>query len=101
LRTKETMTQGETEGKSFYEIIESNHTFGWRNFDQACLEAYELNLITEESAVAYCTKKGVVTRGIDKIKKSRGEHLTSTDLRMKREPVKTTTPNFTATLKLK
>jgi twitching motility protein PilT len=101
LRTKETIVQGETEGKSFYEITESNHTFGWRNFDQACLESYEQNLITEETAVAYCTKKGVVTRGIDKIKKARGEHLTSTDLRMKREPIKTTGPSFPATLKLK
>ena len=49
LRTKETIIHGESEGKSFYEIIESNHTFGWRNFDQACLEAYEQNLITEET----------------------------------------------------
>jgi twitching motility protein PilT len=101
LRVKETIVHGEAEGKSYYEIIESNHTFGWRNFDQACLESYDQNLVSEETAVAYCTKKGVVTRGIDKIKKSRGEHLTSTDLRMKREPLKTTTPTFPATLKLK
>src|SRR5579863_454572 len=53
LRTKETIVQGETEGKSFYEIIEANHTFGWRNFDQACLDAYDQNKITEEAAVAY------------------------------------------------
>jgi twitching motility protein PilT len=101
LRTKESIVQGETEGKSFYEIIESNHTFGWRNFDQACLEAYEQNLVTEETAVAYCTKKGVVTRGIDKMKKIRGEHVTSTDLKMKREPARTTGAAFPATLKLK
>ena len=102
LRTKETIVQGETEGKSFYEIIEANHTFGWRNFDQACLEAYDHNKITEEAAVAYCTKKGVVTRTIDKIKKARGEHIVASDLKMKREPLKqTTVPNFPATLKLK
>ncbi|HEY3855784.1 MAG TPA: PilT/PilU family type 4a pilus ATPase [Verrucomicrobiae bacterium] len=102
LRTKETIVQGETEGKSFYEIIEANHTFGWRNFDQACLEAYDHNKISEEGAVAYCTKKGVVTRTIDKIKKARGEHIVASDLKMKREPLKqTTVPNFPATLKLK
>src|SRR5581483_11905890 len=28
LRTKETIALGESEGKSFYEIIESSHTFG-------------------------------------------------------------------------
>ncbi len=102
LRTKETIVQGESEGKSFYEIIESSHTFGWRNFDQACLEAYDHNKITEEAATAYCTKKGVVTRTIDKIKKARGEHIVASDLKMKREPLKqTTVPNFPATLKLK
>ena len=50
--------------------------FGWRNFDQACLEAYEQNLITEETALLYCSKRGVVARGIDTIKKSRGERVT-------------------------
>jgi twitching motility protein PilT len=39
----------------------------------AMMELFEQNLITEETALLYCTNKGVVTRGIDKIKKSRGE----------------------------
>jgi twitching motility protein PilT len=100
LRTKETIVHGETEGKSFYEIIESNHTFGWRNFDQTCLEAYEQNNITEESALSYSSKRGVVSRGIDVIKKSRGESMGGTDLKMKAEPKKTV-PEFPKTLKLK
>ena len=54
LRTRETIIHGESEGKSFYEIIESNYTFGWRNFDQACLEAYEKNIITEETRPELC-----------------------------------------------
>jgi len=100
LRTKETIIHGESEGKSFYEIIESNHTFGWRNFDQACLEAYELNIITEETALTYASKRGFVSRGIDVIKKARGEATASTDLKMKVEPAKSA-PSFPATLKLK
>ncbi len=58
--------------------------FGWRTFDHACLEAYEQGVITEETALLYCTKRSVVSRGIDNIKKSRGE-LTNTagSLRMK------------------
>ena len=47
--------------------------FGWRTFDHACLEAYEQGLITEETALLYCTKRSVVSRGIDNIKKARGE----------------------------
>jgi twitching motility protein PilT len=85
LRTKDTIIHGESEGKSFYEIIEASHTFGWRNFDQACLEAYEQNFIAEETALLYCTKRGVVSRNIDKVKKARGESPILSDLQMRRE----------------
>jgi twitching motility protein PilT len=100
LRTKESIIHGETEGKSFYEIIEASHTFGWRTFDDACLEAYEHNLITEETALLYSSKRGVVSRNIDKVKKSRGEVVSSADLRMK-EAEKTSTPGFPKTIRLK
>jgi len=84
LRTQEAVRLGETEGKSFYEIIEANHTFGWRTFDQACLEALENGFITEDTALAYCTKRSVVARGADNIKKARGElNNTAGLLRMK------------------
>src|SRR5262245_29272550 len=74
LRTKETVVQGESEGKSFYEIIEASQTFGWRTFDYSCLDAYKRNIITEETALMYCSKRGIVSRGIDLLKKSRGEN---------------------------
>src|SRR5499433_2389177 len=73
LRVKEAIEHGETEGKTFYEIIEAAGSFGWKTFDMAILELFDQDLITEETAVLYCTNKGVVTRGIDKIKKTRGE----------------------------
>ena len=104
LRTKDSIIHGESEGKSFYEIIEASHTFGWRNFDQACLEAYEHNLITEESALLYCTKRGVVSRNIDKIKKARGETPVLSELQMRRESPtaqKAAAPPLPASFKLK
>ena len=73
VRTKESILQGESEGKTFYEIIEASYTFGWKSFDQACQEAFEQNLITEETALLYCSKRGPTSRGIDNIKKKRGE----------------------------
>jgi twitching motility protein PilT len=76
LRTQETIRLGETEGKSFYEIIEASQPFGWRTFDHSALEAYENGTISEETALLYCTKRGPVTRGIDNIKKGRGESTT-------------------------
>ncbi len=84
LRTQETIRLGETEGKSFYEIIEASQPFGWRTFDTAALEAFEQGIISEETALLYCTKRGPVTRGIDNIKKGRGETTTDiSTLRMK------------------
>src|SRR5437867_1527657 len=83
LRTKESIMLGESEGKSFYEIIEASQTFGWRTFDHSCLEAYKKGLITEETALLFSSKRGHVTRGIDLIKKTRGESTSNiSDLRM-------------------
>jgi twitching motility protein PilT len=102
LRTKESITLGESEGKSFYEIIDASTTFGWRTFDTACLEAYKKGIVTEETALLYCSKRGHVTRGIDNIKKSRGEITSSiSDLRMSTPPSGAKPPAVPATLKLK
>jgi twitching motility protein PilT len=102
LRTQEAIRLGETEGKTFYEIIEGSYSFGWRTFDNACLEAYEQNSITEENAIAYCTKRNVVSRGIDNIKKTRGELAnTANSLRMKAGMGAVPTTNAPPVLKLK
>jgi twitching motility protein PilT len=73
LRVTEAIEHGESEGKTFYEIIEAAAPFGWKTFDMAILELFEQELITEETALLYCTNKGIVTRGIDRIKKIKGE----------------------------
>lgn len=102
MRIRDSIVQGEGEGKSFYEIVEANYTFGWRNFDQACLDAYAQGLITEETALLYCTKKGPVTRGIDNIKKQRGEATTDvSNLQMRADQMKKDAPPIPTTLKLK
>jgi twitching motility protein PilT len=105
IRIRDSIIMGEGEGKSFYEIIEANYTFGWRTFDQAVLDAYDQNLITEETALLYCSKRGPVTRGIDNIKKKRGEQTTSlSNLQMKKDgeaAAKKDLPPLPATLKLK
>jgi len=103
LRTQETIRLGESEGKSFYEIIEASYPFGWRTFDHSALEAYEQGRITEETALLYCTKRGPVLRGIDNLKKARGESTHSMNsLRMKSgQEFRTSAPPVPATLKLK
>jgi twitching motility protein PilT len=104
LRTKESIQIGESEGKTFYEIIEASYTFGWRTFDHSSLEAYESGLIDEETAMLHCTKRGTVSRGIDNLKKRRGESITDVNnLRMKlsEEAAKTAAPSLPVTLKFK
>jgi twitching motility protein PilT len=103
LRTQETIRLGESEGKTFYEITESSGPFGWRTFDQSVLEAYEQGKITEETALSCCTKKGPVARGIDNIKKVRGEStLHGNSLRMKPgQPAPTHQPAPPPALRLK
>ena len=69
LRTQEAMRLGESEGKTFYEIIEASYPFGWRTFDNACMEAFEQGIISEETALLYCTKRSVISRAIDNVRR--------------------------------
>jgi twitching motility protein PilT len=102
LRTQESIRLGESEGKSFYEIIEASEPFGWRTFDYSALEAYEAGKISEDTALLYCSKRGPVTRGIDNIKKARGECTTNmSSLRMKASQEFAAAAAVPATLKLK
>jgi twitching motility protein PilT len=72
LRVRETIALGENEARNFYDIIEASATFGWMTFDQSIVRAYEAGLLSEETAGLYATRKGVVTRAIDDVKKHRG-----------------------------
>lgn len=76
LRVKDTILHGESEGKTFYEIIQAGKAFGWMTFDDCIVGLYEKGLITEETAMAYASRKAVVGRGIDMIKASRGQATT-------------------------
>ena len=72
LRTRETILYGESEGKSFQEIIESGSTMGWHSFDQALLKAFDEGLVAEETAMLYCSSKGKFRRELEALKKVRG-----------------------------
>lgn len=77
LRVKDAILNGEEEGKTFYDIITAKpREWGWRTFDQNMLEMYEKGLISEETAVAYASRKALVGREIDRIKAARGESTT-------------------------
>ncbi len=76
LRVKGSILNGESEGKTFYEIMQTGRPFGMTTFDDFIVELYEQNLITQETAMAYASHKGVASRGIDNVKSARGEATT-------------------------
>jgi twitching motility protein PilT len=77
IRVKESIILGESEGKTFYEIIDGSQPFGMMTFDQSISEIFRQGLITEETAMSYASRKAIVGRAIDSIKAARGEKTTS------------------------
>ena len=76
LRVKDSILHGESEGKTFYDIIQAGKAFGMVTFDDYILGLYEKGIITQETAMAYASRKDVLGRGIDTIKTVRGEATT-------------------------
>src|SRR3989454_1662122 len=73
IRSNELIVNGEQEGKTFYDIQDVGDPHLMMTFDQALLRSYEQGIVTEETAVAYSTRKSIVQRGIDQIKQKRGQ----------------------------
>jgi twitching motility protein PilT len=76
LRVKDSILHGESEGKTFYEIIQTGKAFGMTTFDDFIIQLYEKGSISEETAMTYASRKGLVGRGIDSVKAGRGEATT-------------------------
>ncbi|MDA8417590.1 MAG: PilT/PilU family type 4a pilus ATPase, partial [Desulfobacteraceae bacterium] len=86
LRVADAILNGESEGKTYYDIIEDGHALGMQTFDQHILELFQQGLISEETAMGYCSRKSAMSRGLDQVKASRGEETTKiTGLAMDQE----------------
>ncbi|MFN2541282.1 MAG: type IV pilus twitching motility protein PilT [Chthoniobacterales bacterium] len=72
LRTREAIVYGESEGKTFHEIIEAGSTRGWQSFDQCLLKAREADLISDETVMLYCTHKAKTSQQLELLRKRRG-----------------------------
>ncbi len=73
IRIEEIILNGESEGKSFYEIIQDGEAMGWQTFDTHILRLFKEGVITEETALSYASKRSIVARGLDTIKATKGE----------------------------
>ena len=79
LRLKDAVLHGESEGKTYHDIMEAGVHLGMTTFDRHIIGLYEQGLITQETALAYASRRGIVGRGIDAVKSSRGEATTDID----------------------
>ena len=79
LRVQDTIIHGESEGKTFYDIIEAGVAGGMQTFDKAILFTYQSGHISEQTALAYASQQSVVRQGIDRLKNARGEKTTDVD----------------------
>jgi twitching motility protein PilT len=77
LRVKDVILHGESEGKTFFDIIEQGKAFGMITFDSCIVDLFAKGLITEGTAISYSTNKANVNRGIDALKDARGEKTTT------------------------
>jgi len=72
LRIKDAILNGEGEGKTFYEIIEAGEPFGMQTFDQSIIKLLQAECITEDAALSFASRKSVVRREADELKKKQG-----------------------------
>ncbi len=89
LRVKDLILNGETEDRTFYDIIEDGSALGMQTFDQHILELYENGLVSEETAKVYASRKSAIGRGLDRIKAARGESTSGiSGLAMKKKEIR-------------
>lgn len=79
LRVKDAIMHGESEGKTYYDMMEAATAFGWSTFDYYIIGLFEKGLISEETAIGYASRRSIVGRGIDMVKSSRGEATSEID----------------------
>ena len=77
LRVRDLILNGETEERTFYNVVKEGVTLNMRTFDQHLLELYRDGFISEKSALSYSSHRSEVKRGLDTIKASRGERTST------------------------
>jgi len=76
LRIRDVITNGETEEKTFYSILEQGATYGMVTFDSYLVKLYTQGLIDEESAMLSGSDKSRLGQMLDRIKSEKGERVT-------------------------
>lgn len=79
LRVKDSILNGESEGKTFHDIITTGKAQDMVSFDEYIISLYEDGQVSEDIALSYASRHDIVSRGLDSIKSARGETTTKID----------------------
>ena len=85
---REAIALGENETRRLSDIIEAGQTSGWHSFEQSLLKAFEDGLITDETALLYCTNKSQMHQRVDAAKKRQSTSNITHNLKMRAEEPK-------------
>ncbi|MCX7613004.1 MAG: PilT/PilU family type 4a pilus ATPase [Caldimicrobium sp.] len=88
IRTREIILTGESEGKTFYDVMTQGTPFGMQTFDQNLIEVFKKGLIDEETAYYHALRKDIVARQIELIKKQKGVEISIDKLEIEGKGVK-------------
>lgn len=72
LRVREAITLGESDLRSFNDIIEDNSVHGWHTFEMSLLKMFRESRITEDTAMNYSVNKPAMRKAIDLARKEMG-----------------------------
>lgn len=88
LRAREIILTGESEGKTFYDVMTQGTPFGMQTFDQQLIELFRDGLIEEDIAYYHCIRKDLVARQIELIKRKKGLEDSAVNLEIEGKGVK-------------
>lgn len=77
LRVRDLIINGESEEKTYYNVVKEGATRNMRTFDQHLAELFQSGQITEKTALSYASHRSEVKRSMDTIKAARGERTSS------------------------
>ncbi len=79
LRSREAILLGEDEGRHLDDIIEAGGPYGWHTFEQSLIRAFEQDLITDETAMLYCSNKMKMVQRLDAVSTKKPRRSSAAD----------------------
>ncbi len=72
LRVRDLILNGETEDKTFYDVIHQGGAGGMQTFDQHLAQLFGKGLVDEETALSFATDRALLARNLDAVKSAGG-----------------------------